>query len=82
MPVKKPISAIVKEKFNNVIDEMAAAPSLWAKDPQRDFTRNTLMNFKNTMTAVFHMGGQSLDKELFTFMKDTGRTVSASAFVQ
>lgn len=82
MSVKKPISAIVKEKFNNVIDEMAAAPSLWVKDPQRDFTRNTLMNFKNTMTAVFHMGGQSLDKELFTFMKDTGRTVSASAFVQ
>lgn len=76
------ISKTVKTTLNSIVSEMAECPSLFAVHPEKDFTRNTPLNFENTMQAVLQMGGQSLNRELYDFMKDTGRTVSVSAFVQ
>ena len=64
------------------ISEMASVPSLFAVHPDKDFIRNTPMNFANTVTAILQMGGQSLGKELYNFMKPSGRTITTSAFVQ
>jgi len=61
---------------------MAEDPSLFVVHAERDFIRNTPLNFTNTVTAILSMGGQALNKELYHFMKPTGRTVSVSAFVQ
>lgn len=72
----------IKGKLNTVLNEMAENPSLFVVHPGTDFIRNTPLNFKNTMTALLSMGGQSLGKELYNFMKQDGKTVSVSAFVQ
>ena len=76
------IASDMKKQLHMTISEMASVPSLFAVHPDKDFIRNTPMNFANTVTAILQMGGQSLGKELYNFMKPSGRTITTSAFVQ
>jgi len=76
------ISHRVKDKLNTVLDEMAENPSLFAVHPEKDFIRNSPLNFRKTIAAMLSFGGQSLNKEMYNYTKDSGHTISVPAYVQ
>ncbi len=72
----------VKNKLLSLIDEMAAAPWLFSKNPETDFSRNRKLDFASTLQFLLSMEGGSLKKELLDYFKFAVDTPSASAFSQ
>lgn len=72
----------LKNKLNNIISEMADCHSLFAKNPESDFTRNRKLNFDTMIKILLSAGGNSLNKELYDYFKQKNMTVTASGFVQ
>ncbi|MBP3804814.1 MAG: IS4 family transposase [Oribacterium sp.] len=76
------VAAVLKGKLDTIISKMAEKASLFVVDPDRDFTRNRTFTFEKTIKAILGMGGNSLQKELHDFFKDTDEFATKSAFVQ
>jgi len=72
----------VKEKLNSLISEMSTSPSLFVKNPEKDFTRNRKLNFETVMRLMISMGGNSIYKELPEVQGYDVNTATTSAFVQ
>lgn len=68
---------MLKAKLNNLIDEMAACPTLFASTSTA-FTRTKKLDFATMMRAVISMQGGTIKKEL----SKLGISTTASAFVQ
>lgn len=60
---------------------MATNPSLFAKNPQTDFTRDRKLSFDKLMHLLLGMRGNSINKELYDYFKDD-ELMTSSAFVQ
>lgn len=60
---------------------MATNPSLFAKNPQTDFTRDRKLSFDKLMHLLLGMRGNSINKELYDYFKND-ELMTSSAFVQ
>lgn len=73
----------VKDTLFHIIDEMAADPRPFVRNPGTDFTRDRKLSFSDTINFILSMEGRTLDQELLDFfLCNTLETPSASAFVQ
>ena len=72
----------IKETLMSLIAEMSAAPELFVKNPDKDFTRNRRLPFGTVMKLLISMGGNSIYKELLEAHGYDVNTATASAFVQ
>ena len=70
----------IKENLENLIQNMSKDPSSWAKNPN-DFTRNRKLGFNRLLHVMLGMRGNSLNKELYDYFKDSD-LMTSSAFVQ
>ena len=70
----------IKENLENLIQNMSKDPSSWAKNPN-DFTRNRKLGFNRLLHVMLGMRGNSLNKELYDYFKDSD-LITSSAFVQ
>lgn len=71
-----------KENLINILKDMAKYPWLFAKNPEKDFTRKRKLDFETIMLIFLSMDGSSLSKELLEYSEYTPETATASAFVQ
>lgn len=71
----------LKATLDGIIEEMAAFPSLFAKNPRVDFIRNRKIPFDKLIHLILGMKGNSLNKEMYEYYKND-ELVTTSAFVQ
>lgn len=64
----------------SAIDEMARNPSLYARNPGKDFTRNRKMGFKQFLILFLTMEGDCIREELYRFFGRTADVPSKAAF--
>ena len=69
-------------QFCQIIQEMSSIPSLFSVDSSKDFSRNRILNFKDTLTIILGMAGGSLNKEIYDYFKCKTTIPTTSAFVQ
>lgn len=72
----------VKSNLLSLIQEMAAVPWLFSKNPSADFSRNRKLDFASTIQLILSMESGSLKKELLDYFQFSVNTPSASAFCQ
>ena len=70
------------ENLNTLLSEMSTMPSLFSVDSPKDFTRNRILTYKETLTIILGMAGGSLNRELYEHFKTSATIPTASAFVQ
>ena len=68
--------------LNKAISTVSNSPSLFVFNPETDFTRNRLLNFKTVIETIICMESGSLKDELFKLNDYSKDTPSVSAFVQ
>lgn len=73
---------LIKEKLDFVLNEMNEYSWLFVNNPERDFTRNRKLNFKEMLNILLSMGGNSLKLELLNYFSYDIETATCSAFVQ
>ena len=72
----------LRKLLNKAISTVSNSPSLFVFNPDSDFTRNRLLNFKTVIENIICMESGSLKDELFKLNNFSIATPSASAFVQ
>lgn len=72
----------VKNNLLSLIQEMAAVPWLFSKNPSADFSRSRKLDFASTIQLILSMESGSLKKELLDYFQFSVDTPSASAFSQ
>jgi hypothetical protein len=72
----------VKERLDSLIKEMARSPSLFVKEPEKDFTRDRKLPFGTVMELLISIGGNSIYNELLEAQGYDLNTATTSAFVQ
>lgn len=73
----------VKDKLNNIIEEMALSKESFVKNPGKDFIRNRKITFQDTIKLILAMKGNTLNKELYDYFgKDPKAIATSSAFIQ
>ena len=76
------MSTKVKRVLNKVISDMDKISWLFVKNPGHDFSRSSTLSFKTMMKLMITMGGQSIHRELYSFLGFKTTTPTSSAFVQ
>lgn len=64
------MSEYIKQITNymrNMISELSENPTLFLKNPQKDFTRNRKIDFKTLIGITMNSGGGTMSKELLRF---------------
>ena len=72
----------VKNQLFSLIDEMAAVPWLFSRNPETDFSRTRKLDFASTIALVLSMESSSVKKELLDYFGYSPDTPTASAFSQ
>lgn len=72
----------VKNNLLSLIQQMAAVPWLFSKNPDTDFSRRRKLDFAATVQLILSMESASLKKELLDYFQFSVDTPSASAFNQ
>lgn len=72
----------IRDLLNSIISDMAKDTSSFVVNPEKDFTRNRTLPFDRMIKIILGMGGQSLNKELADYFRDTEDFATKSAFVQ
>ncbi|SDE87217.1 hypothetical protein SAMN04488499_102478, partial [Sporomusa acidovorans] len=75
-------SESVKQVLLEKIQEMAACPEPFVRNPGSDFTRKRKLDFETTMRCLIAMESGSLKKELLELFHYNPDTATASAFNQ
>ena len=75
-------SMSMKDKLMGIIQEMASMPWLFAKNPEKDFTRKRKLGFETLINMMLSMGSQNLNHELMEYFGYHVSTASPSAFIQ
>lgn len=79
----KPFAQAMKDTLMGIIDEMAADPRPFVRNPDTDFIRDRKLSFRDTINLILSMGGSTLDQELLDYFRfNSLDTPTASAFVQ
>ena len=66
----------------SMIREMGEHPDQYARQPGRDFTRPRTLTFETVISLLLTMSENSIGKMLIGRFQNSGKTPSASAFVQ
>jgi hypothetical protein len=73
----------IKDILDSIISDMSDNVSNYAKNPDKDFTRDRKLPFDKMVKIILSMKGNTLNKELYDFF---GRTpdniVTSSTFIQ
>jgi hypothetical protein len=72
----------IKEKLDTLLTEMHEYSWLFVNNPEKDFTRKRKLNFKDMLSILLSMGGNSLKLELMKYFSYDAETATSSAFVQ
>lgn len=72
----------VKNNLLSLIQEMAAVPWFFSKNPSADLSRNRKLDFASTIQLILSMESGTLKKELLDYFQFSVDTPSASAFSQ
>lgn len=72
----------VTNSLESIISDLSANPSLFLKNPNKDFSRNRKINFKNFVGITMNSGGCTMSKELLDFFDFNVNTPSVSAYTQ
>ena len=72
----------VKQKLDAAIAQLCEVSWMFAKHPERDFTRERKLPFREVISLLLSMEGGTLSTELLKHFGCSADTVSASAFVQ
>ena len=57
----------VKRNLETVIDNIEKDYKLYVKNPEKDFSRNRKLNFKEMIHILLSMNGKSLSSELIEY---------------
>ena len=74
--------ATVKKMLNSAMNELCKFPEICAKNPEKDFTRNRKLPFKEVVLTLLSLSGKTLRNELVEHFNYKKCAPSASAFVQ
>ena len=72
----------IKEKLDTLLTEMHEYSSMFVNNPEKDFTRKRKLNFKDMLSILLSMEGNSLKLELMKYFSYDVETATSSAFVQ
>lgn len=72
----------ITESLKNLISELSENPSLFLKNPQKDFTRNRKIDFKTFIGITMNSGGATMSKELLDYFDFKVSTPTVSAYTQ
>ena len=72
----------IKRILKNCINELSGAPELFAKNPDRDFSRTRKLPFKQMVKIVLSMTDKSICGELMDLFELNLNMPTVSAFVQ
>lgn len=72
----------VKETLTSLIMGMAASPTPFVKNPEKDFTRKRKLPFETVVQLLISMGGNSIYRELLEEQGYDLNTATTSAFIQ
>lgn len=72
----------VKNNLLSLIQQMAAVPWLFSKNPAADFSRSRKLDFAAIIQFILSMESGSLKKELLDYFQFSVDTPSVSAFIQ
>lgn len=72
----------IKKNLDIVLTEMYECSQLFVKNPEKDFTRNRKLDFKEMLNILLSMGGNSLKIELMKYFSYDVEAATCSAFVQ
>lgn len=61
---------------------MSTHPELFAKNPDKDFTRDRKLSFNKLIHLLLGMRGNSISKEIYDYFKNIDEIMTTSAFVQ
>ena len=77
-------SPLTKEQFNitQIVSEMQDIAPLFCESPSKNFSRNRILTYSETLTIILGMAGGSLNKELYDHFKTAATIPTTSAFVQ
>lgn len=72
----------IKRTLKRCINEISEHPDVFAKNPEKDFTRVRKLPFKQVLKSVLSMTGKSIRGELMDYFDLTSAMPTVSAFVQ
>ena len=72
----------IKEKLNSAIAQLCETSWMFAKDPERNFTRERKLPLREVISVLLCMEGGSLTGELLRYFGCSRHTASSSAFIQ
>mgnify|MGYP001596811496 CR=1 FL=1 len=72
----------IKEKLDTLLTEMYEYSWLFVNNTERDFTRKRKLNFKDMLSILLSMGGNSLKLDLMKYFSYDAETATSSPFVQ
>lgn len=72
----------IKKKLDTVLNEMQEYSWLFVNAPEKDFTRNRKLNFKEMLNILLSIVGNSLNIELLKYFSYDPESATCSAFVQ
>ncbi|MFD3156324.1 IS4 family transposase [Haloimpatiens sp. FM7330] len=72
----------IKEKLEDILTDMQQYSWLYVNNPEKDFTRNRKLTFKEILRILLSMGGNSLNIELMKYFSYDHESATCSAFVQ
>ena len=72
----------IRNRFSNILTEMEQNRSLYVKNPDKDFTRNSTFTFQQTMLFITQMQSHSTNQELNNYFIPLHKNITQSAFCQ
>ena len=74
--------SVVKKKLTEAISQLCEVSWMFAKDPERDFTKKRKLPFDKVVSFLLAMEGGSLTTEMLRYFGCSSNIASSSAFVQ
>ena len=75
-------SLAVKRSLEQSIDELAAIKSLFLQHPEKDFTRNRMIDFKRFIHMNLQIEGSAIQNEILKFFSFQDQTPTETTFCQ
>ena len=72
----------ITDSMRNLISELSENPTLFLKNPRKDFTRNRKIDFKTLIGITMNSGGGTMSKELLDYFDFDVNTPTVSAYTQ
>ena len=80
--MKRETPKLIKQNLKNCISDMQECPSLFVKNPGKDYSRNRKISFYQTIDFLLSMNGNTIRKEWLDYGNYKTDGASVSAFLQ